>query len=61
LEGRHFCPKIMYENLTECPNSMWYLSKKLSKCTIFHDICLKKITKFAEFYMIIARKIFFPV
>jgi len=40
-----FCPKIMYEKLTKCPN--------------FYDIS-RKFNKIREFCMIIARKWFFP-
>ena len=57
LGRRHFCPKIMNEKLTKCPN--------------FYDICPEKNNKTPEFYMIsarkmpgfytrVARKIFFP-
>ena len=53
--ARHFCPKIMYEKLTKCPNITRFLPEKLSKypnfllylpeiltnSRILHDFCPK--------------------
>ena len=59
----------MYEKLTKCQNFTWFLPEKLSKYPNFYDICPKinKIPEFSdfcpkmpEFYIIIARKTFFP-
>ena len=69
--ARHFCPKNMYEKVTKCPNFTWFLPEKLAKYPNFFIIFSRKINKIPEFYMtfarqipefyiIIARKIFFP-
>jgi len=47
-----FARKYMHEKLTKCPNFTWYLPEKLTKKITFN--------KMSEFYMIFARKIFFP-
>jgi len=39
--ARYFCPKNMHEELTKCPNFIWFLSEKLSKYPNFYDICPK--------------------
>jgi len=54
--ARHFCPKIMYQKLTKCPNFAWYLpEKKLTKFPNFAWF----LPENARIYMIIARKICF--
>jgi len=67
--ARNFCPKNEYEKLTKCPNFRWFLPEKIikvpeffwylpeKKFPILHDFA----RKMPEFYIIIARKIFFPI
>jgi len=58
----------MYEKLTKFPNLTWLLPEKLPKYPNFYDICLNSgilvymisARKIPKFYIIIARKIFFP-
>ena len=68
--ARHFCPKNMYEKLTKCPNFTRFLPENYQNTLIFmifagkneqnprilHDFA----RRMPEFYIIIARKIFFP-
>jgi len=58
--GRHFCPKIMYEKLTKCPNFTWYLAKNYQSAGFFMTFS-RKLTSIRNFCMIIARKNIFPV
>ena len=46
LGARHFCPKIMNEKLSKCPN--------------FYHICRKKITKFPNVTRYLLRKMKMP-
>ena len=47
--ARHFCPKIMYEKLTEFRNFPWYLPPKLSKFPNFIILAQKQWTKFPNY------------
>ena len=68
---RHFGRENMYEKLTKCQKFTWFLPEKLSIYENFYNICPKKNKlncrilhdfrpKTPEFYIIIARKKFFP-
>jgi len=55
-----FARKYMHEKLTKCPNFTWYLPEKLTKFLNFTWYMPENINKMPKFYMIFARKIFFP-
>jgi len=50
LGRRHFAGKYMYDKLTKCPNFIMIKARKK----------INKIPAIPEFYLIFARKIFFP-
>jgi len=56
-----FARKYMHEKLTKIPNFTWYLPEKLTKFRNFTRGMPEKNNKMPEFYMIIARKIFFLI
>jgi len=56
-----FARKYMHEKLTKCPKFTWYLPEKLTKFPNFTWHMPEKINIMPEFYVIFARKIFFPI
>ena len=50
-----FCPKVMYEKITKCPNFTLTLPEKLQNIRIFM-IFARKVNKIFEFHMTFARK-----
>jgi len=69
LGAPNFCPKNILKS-AKCPNFTKFLLEKLAKYPNFYDIYPKNLQnsrishdfcpKMPEFYVIIARKIFFP-